>query len=165
MKGWALHHNSDIWAQNNSVGESNGDPKWANWSLGSPWLSQHLFEHYLFTSDKKFLREKAYPIMKGAAEFCLDWLVEKDGLLVTAPSTSPENVYLHPNGFKGTVTIASAMDMEIIWDLFTNLIEASKILGIDHDYAKMLEEKRKKLSPLKIGKKRKPGGMVWRLGR
>ena len=91
--------------------------------------------------------------MKGAAEFCLDWLVEKDGLLVTAPSTSPENVYLHPNGFKGTVTIASAMDMEIIWDLFTNLIEASKILGIDHDYAKMLEEKRKKLSPLKIGKK------------
>ena len=153
MKGWALHHNSDIWAQTNPVGEGNGDPKWANWSLGSPWLSQHLFEHYLFTSDKKFLREKAYPIMKGAAEFCLDWLVEKDGLLVTAPSTSPENVYLHPNGFKGTVTIASAMDMEIIWDLFTNLIEASTILGIDHDYAKMLEEKRKKLSPLKIGKK------------
>jgi alpha-L-fucosidase 2 len=91
--------------------------------------------------------------MKSAAEFCMDWLVEKDGVLVTAPSTSPENVYLHPNGFKGTVTIASAMDMEIMWDLFTNLIEASEILGIDKDFAILLKEKRSKLSPLKIGKK------------
>lgn len=153
MKGWALHHNSDIWAQTNPVGEGNGDPKWANWSLGSPWLSQHLYEHYRFTSDEKYLREVAYPLMKGATDFCLDWLVEKDGKLVTAPSTSPENVYLHPNGFKGTVTIASAMDMEIIWDLFTNMIEASKILGIDKDYASILAQKRAMLSPLKIGKK------------
>lgn len=153
MNGWAVHHNSDMWAQTNPVGEGGGDPKWANWSLGSPWLSQHLYEHYRFTGDKKYLRETAYPLMKGAAEFCLDWLVEKDGMLVTAPSTSPENVYIHPNGFKGTVTIASAMDMEIIWDLFTNLIEASNTLNIDKDFAKVLEQKRNKLSPLKIGKK------------
>ena len=79
--------------------------------------------------------------MKAAAEFCLDWLVEKDGVLVTAPSTSPENVYLHPNGFKGTVTIASAMDMEIIWDLFTNLIEAASILGIDQDFVQLLNKR------------------------
>jgi alpha-L-fucosidase 2 len=83
----------------------------------------------------------------------LDWLVEKNGVLVTAPSTSPENVYLHPNGFKGTVTIASAMDMEIIWDLFTNIIEADSILNIDKDFAALLKEKRSKLNPLKIGKK------------
>jgi alpha-L-fucosidase 2 len=153
MKGWAVHHNSDIWAQTNPVGEGKGDPKWANWSLGSPWLSQHLYEHYRFTSDKKYLKNVAYPLMKGAAEFCLDWLVEKDGVLVTAPSTSPENVYIHPKGFKGTVTIASAMDMEIIWDLFTNLIEASKVLDIDRDYAEMLEKKRDLLNPLQIGKK------------
>jgi alpha-L-fucosidase 2 len=153
MHGWALHHNSDIWAQTNPVGEGNGDPKWANWSLGSPWLSQHLFEHYRFTGDKKFLKETAYPLMKGAAQFCLDWLVEKDGVLVTAPSTSPENVYVLPSGAKGAVTIASAMDMEIIWDLFTNIIEASNVLRIDKDFAKLLEEKRSKLSPLKIGKK------------
>jgi alpha-L-fucosidase 2 len=153
MRGWALHHNSDMWAQTNPVGEGNGDPKWANWSLGSPWLSQHLYEHYRFTGDKKYLKETAYPLMKGAAEFCLDWLVEKNGVLVTAPSTSPENVYLHPNGFKGTVTIASAMDMEIIWDLFTNIIEATEILGIDKDFASLLKEKRSKLNPLKIGKK------------
>jgi len=91
--------------------------------------------------------------MKSAAQFCLDWLVEKDGVLVTAPSTSPENVYIHPNGFKGTVTIASAMDMEIIWDLFTNIIEASTILNIDKDFAAILTEKRSKLNPLKVGKK------------
>jgi alpha-L-fucosidase 2 len=153
MQGWAVHHNADLWAQTNPVGEGNGDPKWANWSLGSPWLSQHLYEQYRFTADKKYLKEVAYPLMKSAAEFCLDWLVEKKGVLVTAPSTSPENVYLHPNGFKGTVTIASAMDMEIIWDLFTNLIEAAAILGIDKEFATLLKQKRARLNPLKIGKK------------
>lgn len=152
MRGWALHHNSDIWARTNPVGEGHGDPKWANWALGSPWLSQHLYEHYRYTSDKNFLKETAYPLMKSAAEFCLDWLVEKDGVFVTVPSTSPENVYLHPNGFKGAVTIASAMDMEIIWDLFTNLIEADSILNIDHLFSSLLKNKLNKLSPLKIGK-------------
>ena len=152
MRGWAVHHNSDMWAQTNPVGEGNGDPKWANWALGSPWLSQHLFEHYRFTSDKKYLQETAYPLMKSAAEFCLDWLVDKDGVSVTAPSTSPENMYLLPNGTKAAVTIASAMDMEIIWDLFTNIIEADSILNIDHEFALLLKAKREKLSPLKIGK-------------
>ena len=153
MKGWAVHHNSDMWAQTNPVGEGNGDPKWANWSLGSPWLSQHLYEHYRFTSDKKYLKDIAYPLMKTAALFCLDWLVEKDGKLITVPSTSPENVYLHPNGFKGTVTIASAMDMQIIWDLFTNIIEADSILNMDNNFATLIKQKRAMLSPLKIGKK------------
>ncbi len=153
MKGWSVHHNSDIWAQTNPVGEGNGDPKWANWSLGSPWLSQHLYERYRFTKDKKYLEEVAYPLMRSAAEFCMDWLVEKEGKLLTAPSTSPENVYIHPNGFKGTVTIASAMDMEIIHDLFTNIIEAAGILQTDESFAALLKEKRAKLNPLKIGKK------------
>ncbi|MEJ6980703.1 glycoside hydrolase family 95 protein [Pedobacter sp. P351] len=150
MRGWAVHHNSDIWALTNPV---QGDPKYASWALGSPWLSQHLYEHYRFTSDKKFLSATAYPLMKGAAEFCLDWLVEKDGKLVTAPSTSPENVYVMPDGTKGNVTIASTMDMEIIWDLFTNIIEASEILGTDKQFAALLKEKRSMLSPLKVGAK------------
>jgi alpha-L-fucosidase 2 len=153
MNGWAAHHNSDIWAQTNPVGEGNGDPKWANWAMGSPWLSQHLYEHYRFTGNKKFLRDTAYPIMKSAALFCLNWLVEKDGHLVTAPSTSPENVYILPGGTKGSVTIASAMDMEITWDLFTNMIEADKLLGIDKDFSALLEQKRSRLSLLKIGRK------------
>jgi alpha-L-fucosidase 2 len=153
MNGWAAHHNSDIWAQTNPVGEGSGDPKWANWALGSPWLSQHLYEYYRFTLDEDYLRNKAYPIMKGAADFCLDWLVEKDGYLVTAPSTSPENVYLDKDGKKVSLTIASTMDLEIVWDLFTNLIEASEILNIDAEYRALLKEKRARLLPLKVGKK------------
>lgn len=152
MRGWAAHHNSDIWAQTNPVGEGWGDPKWANWAMGSPWLSQHLYEYYEYTLNKHFLEGVAYPIMKGAADFCLDWLVEKDGYLVTAPSTSPENSYYDKNGKQVVITIASAMDMEIIYDLFTNLIKASEILGVDPDYRAMLLDKRSRLSPLKIGK-------------
>ena len=153
MRGWAVHHNSDLWAQTNPVGNGSGDPKWANWALGSPWLAQHLYEHYRFTGDRTYLRNVAYPLMKGAAEFCVDWLVEKDGQLVTAPSTSPENVYLHPKGFKADVTVASAMDMEIIRDLFTNVIEAQRVLGIDSAFGRLLEKKRALLVPLKVGKK------------
>lgn len=130
-----------------------GDPKWFNWSLGSPWLSQHLYEQYRFTGDQEYLRNVTYPLIKGAADFTLDWLIEQDGALVTAPSTSPENVDIHPKGFKGTLTIASAMDMEIIWGLFTNVIEAARTLGIDNDYVALLEKKLAMLSPLKIGAK------------
>ena len=153
MKGWAVHHNSDIWAQTNPVGEGSGDPRWASWSLGSPWLSQHLYERFRFTNDMEYLRNEAYPLMRSAAEFCMDWLVEKDGKLLTAPSTSPENVYIHPNGFRASVTIASAMDMEIIYDLFTNIIEAASVLNIDKSFVEKIKEKRSKLNPLKIGKK------------
>ena len=153
--GWAVHHNSDIWALTNPVGNlGEGDPMWANWPMGSPWLSQHLWWHYQYTQDKNFLRNTAYPIMKGAAEFCLDWLVENDqGQLVTAPSGSPENAFIDENGKRGTLSIASTMDMSIIWDLFTNLIEASKVLDIDAEYRADLEKQRAKLFPLQIGKK------------
>ena len=150
MGGWAAHHNSDIWAQTSPVGHRRGDPKWANWALGSPWLSQHLYEHYRFTQDIGYLRDVAYPLMKGAAEFCRDWLVEKDGHLVTAPSTSPENVFIDENGNRGTVTIASAMDMEIIWDLLTNLIEASETLGTDKQLRREWAAVRDSLMPLRI---------------
>jgi alpha-L-fucosidase 2 len=153
-QGWALHHNSDIWAQSNPVGEGTGDPKWANWSMGSPWLAQHLFEHYRFTQDKVYLGKTAYPLMKGAAEFCLDWLVEHDGYLVTAPSTSPENSYLLPNGRPEVVTIASTMDMSIIRDLFGNVLEADSVLGRpDAAFAARVQAARARLYPLHIGHK------------
>jgi alpha-L-fucosidase 2 len=153
-QGWALHHNSDIWAQSNPVGEGTGDPKWANWSMGSPWLAQHLFEHYRFTQDKAYLGKTAYPLMKGAAEFCLDWLVEHDGYLVTAPSTSPENSYLLPNGRPEVVTIASTMDMSIIRDLFGNVLEADSVLGRpDAAFATRVRAAQKRLYPLHIGRK------------
>ena len=153
--GWAVHHNSDIWALSNPVGDiGKGDPTWANWTMGSPWFSHHLWMHYAFTKDKKFLKETAYPLMKGAAAFCLDWLVEdKDGQLVTAPSVSPENNFFDDNGKKGSVSIATTMDMSIIWDLFSNIIDASKELNDDAAYRDMIIAKRNKLFPLHIGKK------------
>ena len=147
-----MHHNSDIWSLANPVGKREGDPMWANWSMGSAWLSQHLYEHYRFTMDKDYLRNTAYPLMKGAAEFIKGWLIEKDGHLVTAPSTSPENAYIDENGKKGVVTIASTMDMEIIWDLLTNLIEASQVLGTDEQLRAEWIAMRGKLMPLRIGK-------------
>ena len=95
LKGWVVHHNSDIWALSNAVGDKgSGDPKWANWAMGANWLSRHIWEHYLFTGDKKFLQDN-YSILKDAAVFSLGWLVpDSSGHLVTAPSTSPENDYL-----------------------------------------------------------------------
>jgi alpha-L-fucosidase 2 len=148
--GWTVHHNTDIWATTNPM---SGSPSWANWPMGGAWLSQHLWELYQFTGDKKYLQEVAYPLMKGAAEFCLDWLVEnREGLLVTAPSTSPENFYINDKGFKGSVSVATTMDMSLIWDLFTNLIQASEHLNTDTDFRQILQEKRAKLYPLKIGK-------------
>ncbi len=153
--GWAVHHNSDIWALSNPVGDlGKGDPTWANWTMGSPWLSQHLWMHYTFTKDKKFLQQTAYPLMKEAAAFCLSWLVEDaNGWLVTAPSVSPENQFIDDNGKQGSVSIATTMDMSIIWDLFTNIIDASKELNEDAGFRDLIIAKRAKLYPLHIGKK------------
>lgn len=148
--GWVAHQNSDIWGLSNAVGDRRGDPKWANWYMGGNWLCRHLYEHYAFTRDEKFLREKAYPVMKEAARFCLDWLVEKDGYLLTAPSTSPENNY-RISGKTYSVTMGATMDMSIIWDLFSHLIESSARLGIDAAFRDTLLAARDRLYPLRIG--------------
>ncbi|MXV17819.1 glycoside hydrolase family 95 protein [Hufsiella ginkgonis] len=155
MNGWVAHHNSDIWALSNPVGDiGRGDPKWANWDMGAPWLTRHLYEHYEFTGDKKFLAATAYPLMKGAAEFFVDFLTEdENGFLVTAPSVSPENDFIDGNGLKGSVSVATTMDMSIIRDLFTNVIEASEALGMDEAFRKLIIAKKAKLYPLHIGKK------------
>jgi alpha-L-fucosidase 2 len=101
-----------------------------------------------------FLQNTAYPLMKEAAVFCLDWLVEdKDGFLVMSPSTSPENEFRYADGKVSEISVATTMDMSIIWDLFTNLIEASTVLNSDAQFRNLLIEKKKKLFPLKIGKK------------
>ena len=152
-KGWVAHHNSEIWATSNPVGDlGDGDPVWANWPMGGNWLSRHLYEHYAFTGDEEFLRRMAYPIMKEAAKFTLDWLVEdKDGFLVTAPSTTPENKFKDSTGKELGVSVATAMDMEIVWDLFTNLIRSSLVLDTDEEFRNLLIIKRSKLFPLKVG--------------
>lgn len=151
-KGWVAHHNSDIWALSNAVGDlGGGDPLWANWYMGAAWLSQHLWEYYAFNGDKSFLKNKAYPVMKEAALFCVDWLIEKDGYLITSPSTTPENLFWH-EGKQVSVSEATTMDMAIIRDLFTNVIEASKVLEEDEKFAHLLKQKLDKLYPYRIGK-------------
>ncbi len=155
LDGWVVHHNSDIWALSNPVGDlGNGDPKWANWTMGANWLCRHLWDHYLFTGDKKFLKDTAYPLMKGALTFTLGWLIkDKDGFLVTAPSGSPENSFIDEKGHEGSIAQASTMDMSIIRDLFSHFIKASEQLNIDKDFRDTVIEKEKKLYPFHVGKK------------
>lgn len=156
LNGWVAHHNSEIWATSNPVGDVGiGDPVWANWMMGGNWLCQHLWEHYAFTGDKTYLAQYAYPIMKEAALFTLDWLVEdKQGRLVTAPSTSPENTFVDPtNGKHQSVSMATTMDMSIIWDLLTNTIQALDVLKTDEAFKNVLIAKRSKLLPLQISPK------------
>jgi len=153
--GWVAHHNSDIWALSNPVGDlGKGDPKWANWSMGANWLSRHLWEHYLYTGDKNFLKQTAYPLMKTAAIFTLDWLVaDSSGHLVTAPSTSPENDYYFGDKKTTGLSVATTMDMGIIRDLFENVADASRILKIDARFRDSIINAGKKLYPFAVGSK------------
>ena len=151
-RGWTAHHNSDIWRQSAPVGDfGHGDPVWALWPMAGPWLAQHLWEHYAFGGDRKYLETRAYPLMKGAAEFCLDFLVEdKNGHLTTSPSTSPEHKFVLPDGRRAAVSAGAAMDLALIWDLFTNTIEAADTLAIDRQFRDRLEQTRRRLAPYRI---------------
>ncbi len=152
-RGWVAHHNTDIWCQTSPVGDyGHGDPVWSMWQMGGAWISQHLWEHYAFNRDKDYLRKKAYPIMKDAALFCLDWLQkDEDGYFHTSPSTSPEHKFIH-DGIKSAISKSSTMDMAVIWDLFTNCIEATEMLRIDEVFRDQLAEVKKLLYPMKKGK-------------
>ncbi|MCR2802494.1 glycoside hydrolase family 95 protein [Paenibacillus soyae] len=148
-EGWTAHHNIDLWRMS---GPSAGDASWAFWPMGGVWLSRHLWEHYLYTVDEAFLRETAYPLLKGAAVFCLDFLVESpDGKLITAPSTSPENKFLTDEGEACSVSAGSTMDMTMIRELFGHCIEATRVLGIDKDWAAKVAEAKERLVDPGIG--------------
>ncbi|MCP4764208.1 MAG: glycoside hydrolase family 95 protein, partial [archaeon] len=146
--GFCVHHNTDIWRATTPV---DGWALHAMWPMSAGWFCTHLWEHYLYTGDIDFLKKK-YPTIKECAEFFVDWLVEdRDGLLVTIPSTSPENKFSF-NGKKSASSMASTMDMQIISKIFSICMEISKILEIDEEFNKILMEKKKKLYPMKIGK-------------
>lgn len=155
MDGWVAHHNSDIWAMSNPVGDfGKGDPVWANWTMGGTWLSTHLWEHFLFTRDTTFLKKDAYPILKQAAVFCLQFLVKDDhGKWVTAPSTSPENVFVTDKGLKGAVLFGGTADLAMIRELFTNLLDAAVVLQQDDEVTNQIKQVLPQLHPYTIGKK------------
>jgi alpha-L-fucosidase 2 len=154
-KGWAAAHNSDIWAMTNPVGQfGKEDPMWACWPMAQAWLSTHIWEHYIFSQDKDYLKKEGYPLMKGAAEFCLGWLVaDKNGNLITSPSTSPENQYKLAEGFVGATFYGGTADLAMIRECFDKTIKASKVLNTDADFRKKLETALSKLHPYQIGKK------------
>ena len=153
LPGWVTHHNIDIWRAANPVGMGVGSPTWANWGMSGPWLCAHLFEHYRFTRDRAFLRERAYPLIKGSAEFCLAWLIDDgNGKLTTCPSESTENNFMAPDGKPAMTSAGCTMDMALIRELFTNCIDASKELGTDREFAAKLDAARARLIPYQIGK-------------
>ena len=153
LGGWVSHHNADLWRQTGPVGQGAGDPTWANWPMSGPWLCAHLWEHYLFTLDKDFLRRRAYPVMKGSAEFYLGWLIDDGkGHLTTCPSFSTENSFLTPDGKRSWTSAGCIMDMALIREVFGNCIEASRLLDLDVDFREKLERARARLLPYRIGK-------------
>ena len=130
-RGWVAHHTTDAWWFTVPIGRT----VWGLWPLGGAWCCRHLFEHWRFTGDLEFLRQRAFPVMREAALFFLDYLTEdpETGRLVSGPSTSPENTFITSDGARADVGMGNAMDQQIVWDLFTNLLEAADALGVDQD--------------------------------
>ncbi|MEK8209432.1 glycoside hydrolase family 95 protein [Paenibacillus sp. FSL L8-0696] len=142
-RGWTVHHNTDLWRM---TSPSDGKAMWAFWPMGGVWLSRHLWERYAFRPDEDYLRT-AYPLFKGAALFCLDWLVElPDGRWTTGLSTSPENVFLTAEGIPCSVSAGSAMDLSLIAELFKHCIQAADILNTDVELRQELMQKQKQLA-------------------
>ncbi|MXV52915.1 glycoside hydrolase family 95 protein [Pedobacter sp. HMF7647] len=134
-RGWVVHHLTDAWGYT-----APADGPQGIWPMGAAWLVQHAWEHYNFSGDKAFLQKTGYPLMKGAAEFMMDFLVEAPagtayaGKLVTNPSYSPENAFILPDGTQSVFTYGATMDLEIIHDLLTNCIAAAKVLHVDDNF-------------------------------
>jgi alpha-L-fucosidase 2 len=153
LPGWVSHHNIDLWRQSAPVGEGYSSPTWANFAMSGPWLCAHLWEHFLFTGDLTFLRARAYPVMKGSAEFCLAWLVEDHAeRLTTAPSVSTENNFLAPDGKPAEVSAGCTLDMALIAEIFANCIAAAKLLAVDEEFAGRLSAAKPRLIPYQIGR-------------
>jgi alpha-L-fucosidase 2 len=153
--GWTFHHNTTIWRDTQPV---DGNSKACFWPMGGAWVCSHLWEHFQFTRDTKFL-EDAYPVMKGAAEFLAAWLVEGEkGHLVTPVGTSPENTFKYTDKESGKEMQASlcpgpTMDMALTRELFTNVVAASEILETDESFRDEIKHKLEKLRPYQIGSK------------
>ncbi|MBN2310668.1 MAG: glycoside hydrolase N-terminal domain-containing protein [Candidatus Hydrogenedentes bacterium] len=149
-RGWVLHHNVTIWR---NTDPTDNNAYYAHWPMASGWFCQHVWEHYLFTGDRAFLAD-AYPIMKDAALFYLDWLVEDgEGHLITPVSGSPENRFRYGDGAVAGLSMGCTMDMFIIRELFTNCITAAELLDVDPDLRAEWAQKLERLLPPRIGKR------------
>ena len=148
-RGFVAHHTTDAWYWTSPI----GNVGYGMWPMGAAWSCRHFWEHYAFTGDGTFLAQRAYPVMKEAAEFCLDYLVEhpKTGKLVSGPSISPENRFRTPDGKNANLTMGPAMDQQIIYDLFTHCLKAAELLGIEDPFVKEVEAALRNLAGPRIG--------------
>jgi len=148
-RGFVAHHTTDAWFHTAPFGAVG----YGMWPMGAAWCTQHFMEHYRFTGDKQFLKERAWPVLKEASLFFLDWLVEdpRTGKLVSGPSNSPENRFRAPDGKVVNLSMGPSMDQEIIWDTFTNTLQAADILGIEDDTIRRIRGARERLAIPKIG--------------
>ncbi len=148
--GFVAHHTTDAWWWTSPVGRIG----YGMWVVGGAWSTRHLWEHYLFTRDRAFLAERAYPALKDAAAFLLDWLVEdpRTGRLVSGPTNSPENTFITPDGIKAQLSMGPAMDQQIIWDVFTNVLGAAAELRVEDAFVQRVRAARERLAdPVRIG--------------
>jgi alpha-L-fucosidase 2 len=149
--GWVAHHNTDIWRP---TYPADNDVSYSYWPVGAGWLTSHLWEHYLFTGDTKFLKDEAYPLLKGCAEFFASWLIENnDGYLVTPVGTSPENLFRYGEDKSSSVSSGCTMDMAIVRENFERVIKASELLDVDLEFRKELQSMQSKLLPHQIGER------------
>jgi alpha-L-fucosidase 2 len=144
--GWVTHHNTDLWRITGPVDGINS----AMWPMGGAWLSRHLWEKYLYSGDKKYL-QTVYPALKGAAQFYLDFLIEEPihKWMVVSPSMSPENAPQSHHGI--SIAAGATMDNQLVFDLFTNTINAAEALTVDNDFIKQLKTMRSRLAPMQVG--------------
>jgi len=157
-RGWMMHHNTDIWRITGQV-----DPAfYGQWQGGGAWLSQHIWQHYLYTGDREFLRDY-YPVLRGAALFFADSLQREPetGRLVVAPSNSPENAYLRDGDTRVSVSAGTTLDNQLVFDLFSAVIDAAVILDLDREFAAELADKRAQLPPLQIGRHSQLQEWLW----
>ena len=146
-RGTVLHHVSDIYGFT-----APADGIWGLWPLGGAWLCYSMWEHWLFTRDEKFLKNTAYDYIHESARFFLDYMFERDGVMLSGPSTSPENHYLSPDGKVCSLCLSPSMDIEVIGGLLRFYAETEDILGLDAKTAKEAKDAISKLPPLKVGK-------------
>ena len=158
-RGFCLGHNTDYWHSTHPVGvvhgqreATEGSGRYAFFPLGGAWLCQELWRYYAYTGDAEFLKNKAYPMLREAALFCLDFLVEHEGWFMTCPSTSPENAFTTESGETASIAYASTIDMTIIREVFGDFEKMCQVLNIQDELLKEIEEKKERLYPFKTGR-------------
>ncbi|CAI0430919.1 unnamed protein product [Linum tenue] len=149
--GWVVHQVSDIWAK---TSPDRGEAVWAFWPMGGAWLCTHLWEHFVYSMDTDFLKNKAYPLLEGCVQFLLSWLIKGPGrYLETNPSTSPEHMFIAPDGKQASVSYSTTMDTSIIKEVFSEILSAAEILGrTDDELIQKVREAQQQLPPTKISR-------------